>query len=271
MKKNIIWLLAKITFKEGIRSNLLYGIALLSLFLFIINLFITQLFAIEMGKVAIDVGFSILSLAGLSIIFFMGIGLLSKDIHQKHICMIISHPVSRWEYVVGKFSGLGLFLVVAIGMLGLFAAISLLLGTQIVGGLGLPRNFSWAMLCATVFFNFLSLLVILAVGFLFTVITSSVYISMLLTFFVYIIGNTLETIIKVLQKGDFVQTGDIFINGLKVVEWLFPNLAAFDLKTSLAYGLPVDITYLSSLTAYGIFYICIILVTTTIILNRKDI
>lgn len=94
---------------------------------------------------------------------------------------------------------------------------------------------------------------------------------MLLTFFVYIIGNTLETIIKVLQKGDFVQVDDLFLNGLRIVEWLFPNLAAFDLKTSLAYGLPIDIIYLGSLTAYGIFYICIILVITTIILNHKDI
>jgi len=271
MNNNIIRLLANVTFKEGIRSNLLYGIALLALFLFIINLFITQLFAIEMGKVAVDVGFSVLSMAGLSIIFFLGIGLLSKDIHQKHICMIISHPISRWEYVTGKFAGLALFLIVSIGILGLFAALSLLLGTQIVGGLGLPRNFSWGMLGATVFFNFLSLLVILAVGFLFTVITSSVYISMLLTFCVYLIGNTLDTIVKVLQKGDFVQTSDLFVNALKILEWFFPNLAAFDLKTSLAYGLPIDIRYLSFLTGYGVFYICIVLVITTIILNYKDI
>ena len=164
-----------------------------------------------------------------------------------------------------------MFLVVSIAILGLFTAISLLIGTHIVGGMEFPQNFSWGILCATIFFNFLSLLIILAVGFLFTVITSSVYISMLLTFFAYIIGNTLETIIKVLQKGDFVQTGDIFINSLKVIEWLFPNLAAFDLKTSLAYGLPIDIRYLASLTAYGVFYICIILVITTIILNHKDI
>lgn len=271
MKINIIWLLSKITFKEGIRSNVLYGIAILSALLFLLNLFITQLFAIEMGKVAVDVGFSVLSLAGLSIIFFLGIGLISKDIHRKNICMVISHPIARWQYVIGKFSGMALFLVIAIGILGMFAAISLWLGTQIVGGLEFPRDFSWGMLCLTVFFNFLSFLVILAIGFLFTVVTSSVYISMLLTFFFYLIGNTLETIAKVLTKGDFVQADDLFINAMQLLTWIFPNLSAFDLKTSLTYGLPIDIQYLSFLTAYGVFYIGIVLVITTMILNQKDI
>ncbi|MEA2040076.1 MAG: ABC transporter permease, partial [Thermodesulfobacteriota bacterium] len=142
----VIWLLTRITFKEGIRSNVLYGIALLSGLVFICNIFINRLFAFELGKVAVDVGFSILSLTGLSIIFFLGIGLLSKDIHQRNVCMVICHPIARWKYVAGKFSGLALFLVVAIGMLGLFAFLSLWFGSLAIGEVHVPRNFSWGML-----------------------------------------------------------------------------------------------------------------------------
>ena len=271
MKNNNIWLIAKITFKEGIRSKVLYGIALLSGLLFISNLFITQLFALEIGKVAVDVGFSVLSLAGLSIIFFLGIGLLSRDLHQKNICMIICHPISRFKYVVGKFSGLALFLVVAVGILGVFAILSLWLGTHDAGGMETLRNFSWGMLCCSIFFNLLSLLMILATGFFFTAVTTSVYLSMLLTFFIYIIGNTLDTIIKVLLKGEFVQVNLLVLKGLKLVSWILPNLSAFDLKTSLAYGLPQDPVYLCWLTGYGILYTCVVLSAAAVILHFKDI
>ena len=268
---NIIWLLTKITFKEGIRSKVLYGIALLSCLLFTCNLFITQLFAFDLGKVAIDVGFSVLSMAGLSIIFFLGIGVLSKDIHQRNICMVICHPIPRWKYVIGKFSGLALFLVVAIGVLGLFAALSLWLGTQMVGGMQVPRDFSWSMLFLTVFFNLLSLLVIMAIGFVFTVVTTSIYLSMLLTFFVYLIGHTLDTIVKVLVKAYFVKADDLFVKGMKLMTWVFPNLAAFDLKSNLAYGLPQSVSYLAWLASYGLTYACIVITMTTVILHHKDI
>jgi len=271
MKTNPIWLLAAITFKEGIRSNVLYGIALLSGLLFIANLFISQLFAFELGKVAIDVGFSILSLAGLSIIFFQGIAILSKDIHQRRICMVICHPIARWKYVLGKFSGLALFLVAAIGILGLFTALSLWVGSQTMEGLSVPRNFSWGMLFLAVSFNLLSLLVVMSIGFFFTVVTTSLYLSMLLTFFAYLIGNTLDTIVKVLIKGEFVTTGDIFIRFMKLLTWIFPNLSVFDLKSSIGYGLPQGAPYLAWITGYGLAYTCLVLIATMIILHYKDI
>ncbi len=267
---DIVWLISKITFKQGIRSKVLYGIFFLSLVLFFSNLFITQLFSLDTGKVAIDVGFSVLSLAGLSIVFFLGIGLLSKDVHQKNICMVICHPVSRWQYVAGKFGGLALFLLVAVAVLSLFSALSLWLGTLSLGGIQVLRNFSWLMLFAAVFSHLLALLTILAVGFLFTVVTTSGYLTMLLTFVVYIIGNTLDTIIKVLVRGDFVQADVLFVKALKCLSWIFPNLSAFDLKVHLAYGLPYAFSNLVWLSAYGITYIVLLLLAATALLQKKD-
>ncbi|MDY6825201.1 MAG: hypothetical protein SWH68_15635 [Thermodesulfobacteriota bacterium] len=267
---NIIWQLSKITFKQGIYSKVLYGIVLLSLILFVSNLFITQLFSLEIGKVAIDVGFAVLSLAGLSIVFFMGIGMLSRDVHQNNIRMVLCHPVARWQYVAGKFIGLSLFILVAVAVLGLFSAFSLCLGTASAGGLQALRNFSWVMLFATVLSHLLALLIILAVGFLFTVITSSGYLAMLLTFVVYIIGNTLDTVIKVLVQGEFVQADVFFINGLKFLSWVFPNLSVFDLKVYLSYGLSYDLINLLWLGAYGTSYILLLLFLTAAILHKKD-
>ena len=267
---HIIRLISNITFKQGMRSKVLYGILFLSLALSMSNLFMTQLFSLDTGKVAIDIGFSVLSLAGLSIVFFLGLGLLSKDIHQKNICMIICHPISRWQYVAGKFGGLSLFLLVTVLILGAFSAVSLWLSTLSIGGIHTIHNFSWGMLLAAIVSNLLALLIILAVGFLFTVVSTSAYLTMLLTFVVYIIGNTLDTIIKALVQGYFVKADATFIQLMKVVAWIFPNLAAFDLKIHLAYGLSYPLPNLLWLWAYGVSYIVLLLFATTAILHKKD-
>ena len=266
-----IWLVMKITFKEGVRSRILFGITFLAILLFASNLVITNLFFFELGKVMVDIGFSALSLSGLSIVFFLGIGLLSRDIHDRTVYMVISRPVTRWQYVVGKFGGLALTLVMVMGILGALALVSFIVCSYLVPGAGLPRNFSWANMLITVLFNFLSLLVVMSFAFFFTIISSSMYLAMLFTFCVYFIGHSLETIVKILVQGELVKAGPSFIFLMKGITWIFPNLSAFDLKASLAYGLPQDPGYLLWTGIYGCTYSFLVILVTVFIFQRKDI
>ncbi len=120
---NHIWLIMKITFKDAIRSRVLFGITILAVLLFASNVAIVNLFTLEVGKVMIDIAFAALSLAGLSIIFFLGIGLLSEDIHNKTVYMVVSRPVTRAQYIMGKFGGMVMLLLIAIAILGILALI----------------------------------------------------------------------------------------------------------------------------------------------------
>ncbi len=268
---NLIWLIMKITFKEGIRSRILFGISLLAVLLFASNVIITQLFSIEVGKVMIDLAFAAYSLAGLSIIFFLGIGLLSQDIHNKTVYMIISRPITRTQYIVGKFGGMTLLLLAVMAILGALALVSFWIGASLNESSIMPRNFSWTALVVTVCFRFLSLLVVLSISFLFTIVSSSVYLAMLFSLCTYLIGNSIETIVKILVKGDFVQAGTAHIFLMKGVAWLFPNLSAFDIKANLAYGLPFDWTYLMWTGLYGCAYMMIMILLTLLVFTRKDI
>ena len=261
----------KVTFKEGIRSRVLFGIGLIALLLFASNMVLTRLFSFELGKVMVDITFSALSLAGLSVIFFLGIGLLSQDIHNKTVYMVISRPVTRAQYVLGKFGGLALILLIVMAILGALACLSFLVSQELIKGVSLPRNFSWTTLFATVSFNFLALLVVLSFAFLFTLFSSSMYLAMLFTLCVYFIGNSLETIVKVLVKGDFIEVGTGFVSMMRVITWVFPNLSAFDLKTSLAYGLPGEPGYLLWTAVYGCTYAGIMILLTLMVFRRKDV
>ena len=268
---NPIWLIMKITFKDAIRSRVLFGITLLAVMLFASSVVMTNLFTFELGKVMIDMTFAALSLAGLSVIFFLGIGLLSRDIHEKTVYMIVSRPVTRAQYVLGKFGGMVLILLAVMVILGALAMVSFVIGCALSPGAGLPRNFSWLTLVVTLFFHFLSLLVVLSFSFFFTLISSSMYLAMLFSFCAYFIGNSLETIVKVLSKGEFVSAGPSYVALMKGISWLFPNLSAFDLKADLAYGLPLEPAYLLWTGSYGCAYVFLMLMLTLLVFRQKDI
>ena len=117
-----IWLLSKITFKEGVRNRILLGILLVAVLFSAFNIVFTQMFAHDLSKVSVDLGLSTVSLSGLAVIFFMGINLLSRDFEKRTIYMILSRPIARWQYVLGKFFGLTFMVGTSVAILGIFSA-----------------------------------------------------------------------------------------------------------------------------------------------------
>jgi ABC-type transport system involved in multi-copper enzyme maturation permease subunit len=212
-----------------------------------------------------------MSLAGLAIVFFLAIAMLTEDIHRRTICMILSRPISRVQYVVGKFIGLAATILLAVIIVAVLALAAGWLGTQFIPDMKPPRNFSWGMLMLGVGFNYLSLLVLMAVGFLATVVTTSAYLSMLITFCFYIIGHTLETIVKVVLSGEFIQVGAAYTQLLNSLTWLFPNLSAFDIKVYISYGLPYGPQLGIGTALYGIAYIAVCVGLTVLLFQRKEI
>ena len=56
--------------------------------------------------VVINLGLTAVSLFGVVIAIFIGIGLVSKEIEKRTLYTVLSRPVQRWEFIVGKFFGL---------------------------------------------------------------------------------------------------------------------------------------------------------------------
>ena len=139
----IIRILAGITFLEGVRNRFFYGVLLIALLLIGANLVLTHSFSYDLGKVAVDIGLSATAIFGLMIIFFLGINLISKDLDKLTVYMVLGRPVARWQYVIGKFLGLSLIILVSMLILGAISAASVVIATA-GKGLHIPQNFSWS-------------------------------------------------------------------------------------------------------------------------------
>ena len=262
-----IWLLARITFIEGVRNRVLIGILIFAVLLLLLNLIFAQMFTYDLSKVAVDTGLTMVSIAGLAIIFFMGINLLSRDFEKRTIYMVISRPLARWQYVFGKFLGLMLMVGLSVAILGSFAAICVKLIILWAPGY-VPPNFTWLLFWLSLIFSFLSLLIVTALAQLFASFATSSYIALLLTACCYFIGHNVEMLSKLVSGSEDLHILIRFLIG--AVTWIFPNLSAFDLKTAAGYGLPVEGSAMLWVALYGVSYIFIVLFLNAFIFQRKE-
>lgn len=265
---NTILPLAILTLKEGVRHRVLHGIAFFALLMTGASILIPALFMYDLGKVAIDIGLSTISMSGLLIIFFLAINIIGKDLDKKTIYMVLATPTSRAQYIIGKFLGVCLLLLVSFLFLS-----CLLFVTIYVINTTLPHNvisrFSWSPLLYAQLFLFLELVLITAIVFFFMSFCSSFYIALILSGSIYMIGTGIESIQLALAAKEIKPSAGL-ATLIQCVKWIFPNLSAFDLKTLAAYGLPVHQDTLVLTFAYWLFYTTLILLCTIFFFNKRE-
>src|SRR5262249_61213702 len=113
------------TFREAIRDRVLYNLILFVLLL-VASAPLFGAISIDIERlVLVNLSLTSISLFGVIIAIFIGTGLVSKEIEKKTLYTILSRPVRRWEFILGKYFGLLLTLVVNTGLmtLGFYAAL----------------------------------------------------------------------------------------------------------------------------------------------------
>lgn len=262
-----IWLLSGITVKEGLRNRVLLGVLFFALVMCAVNVVVTGSFTRDLGKVTVDVGLSTVSISGLAIIFFLGMPLLAKDLDKLTVYLVLSRPIPRRNYIIGKFLGLSALVLISVLILSVITAISVKLIMGMVPEY-IPKLFSWGTFGMAVFFSFLSLMIMTALSILYTCVATSSYMAFIFTIGTYLIGQNIELVRTILKQSN--PQGSLSIGVLNAASWVFPNLSAFDKKTVAAYGLDFHMSDLGMTTAYGLSYTLMILFITVLVFNKRE-
>lgn len=264
------WPIALITFKEGIRNRAIYGIFLLALMLLIVNFLLCSMVPQEVGKVAVDIALSTVYFSGLLLVFFVGINLMAKDLDRKTIYMVLSRPISRSQYIVGKFFGMVLLIVAAMVFLSFFAVLSIFLIQLSYPGYFL--RFSWPMVLLALAFSVLPLILLSAMSFLFSSFTSSSFITLVLTMIAYIIGRSSYDVKAFVENPETVSMHPslVTVKLVQIAYYLFPNLSVFDIKTQAAHNLPVAPSYILWAVLYGVVYSSLAIACAALIFRRRE-
>jgi Cu-processing system permease protein len=126
-----IWAIALNTFREAARIRVLYGIVVLVIGANLLALVLGQMSIHEEARVARDIGLAGISLFGSLTAIFLGVFLLYTEVQRRTIHAIVSKPIERWEFVVGKYLGMAVVLTILVALFGV--AMILMLTLQHVG------------------------------------------------------------------------------------------------------------------------------------------
>ena len=252
----LIFTIAHNTFREAVRDRVLYNLVLFVLLITVSAIFLGELTAGQEARTIVNLGLNAMLIFGAFISIFVGVSLVSKEIERRTVFAIFSKPVGRGEFIVGKYLGLCLTLLVNVLIMGLGVSLALLY----VGGGNLAFSI-WG----TIFLIFLELTILTAVAVLFSSFSSPA-LSALLTFFIFIIGNFSASLRDFAENLGSV-SAKLFFNFLY---FFLPNLSFYGFVTNASHGDVPPVTFIAGAIVYAAVYIGILLAATVLIFSRRN-
>lgn len=265
---NAIRCVARSVFRESVRDRVFYNLVLFAVLLVAASILLAQLTAGQDVKIVKDLGLAATSMFGLFIAIFIGINLVSKEVDRRSIYPLLAKPVRRSEFILGKYAGLLLTLLVNM----LVMAIALYAVLWVLAR-GVPPNIRavWdapavdPALLKAMLLIYVDLGVVTAVAIFFSS-YSSPMLSAAFTLGVYVIGQFNAD----LKRLDDIVSSPALASIGKVCSYVLPDFARFDVKLAVVHGLPVTATYMATTIAYAAAYVAALLFGATLIFERRD-
>ncbi|MBH0203414.1 MAG: ABC transporter permease subunit [Nitrospira sp.] len=242
------------TFRENLREKLLYNLLFFALLMIGSSILLSRITLGDYHRLILDLGLASINLFGVLIAIFVGIGLVSKEVDRKTIYTIVSKPIPRYVFLVGKYCGLvmTLFANTVVMVVGLLIVLQVM-DVPITG-----------LVFKSLALIFLELMVITAVAVLFSTFTSAT-LSAIFTLAVYVIGHLSGDLKEFAKKLD--EVSQMVINA---VYYTLPNLERFNLKGHVIHHLDFGLADMALTSAYGLIYAAFLLLLASVIFQRRD-
>lgn len=246
---------AQNTFRETLRDKILYNLVFFALLLIGASVLLGTLTIGEQARVVNDVGLAAINLVGVIIAIFVGIGLVTKEIDRRTIYTILARPITRTQFVMGKYCGL-----IFIGGLNISIMFSMFLVTVWLSGSTIQGSLFQAVELMLV-----EVLVMTAIAMFFSTFSSPT-LSAIMTLGFYVIGHLTGDL-----KGIAEKSKDPIAEGITTaLYYICPNLELFNIKGQAASGIVVSVDYQIASTFYGLLYAALLLVAACRIFERRD-
>ncbi len=245
------------TFREAVRDRVLYNLIVFVLLLVASAPLFGQISIGIERLILVNVGLSAISLFGTIIAILVGIGLVSKEIEKKTLYTILSRPVRRWEFIVGKYFGLLLTLVVntAFMTVGLYFAL-------LIAGSGWKR--ADVLLLSAIYCIVLQFMMMVAVTLLFSSFSTPIF-SAIFAFALFVIGTFAEDL-----KNFAAMSHGLTHWSATAAVYLVPNFASLNLISQTAHEQPINGALIAFNTLYALLYSGAVTAAAVLIFERRN-
>ena len=258
--------IVRVTLKGIFRDRVFHGILVAALILPLIPA-ISRLSMRQVTELSITLSLSLISFILLLLAVFLGGTSLWKDMERRYTFSVLSLPITRGSYLLGRFLGVALFLFLAALLLGCVAAAVVLF---VSGSFPPERPIVWINIICAILFDALKYILLVAVSVLFSTVSTSFFLPIFGTISVFIAGNASQ------QVYDYVhsQAGQVlppFIRSCASgLYYLLPNFSAFDLKVNAIYGVPLNGSGIALTLGYLVIYAGLLLSFAAILFSRRE-
>lgn len=253
-----IWAICFNTFRENVRDKILYNLLVFAVLMIGLSVALGQLTIGEQERITIDVGLSSISIFGVLMSIFLGVGLVSKEIERKTIYTLIAKPVPRWAFLVGRFTGL--LLTIGVNTLVMTAAFA--------GSILYIRGGGWPLdrsILQAIFLIYLEFGIIISATMAFSTFSTPILSSIFALSFV-VIGRLTEGILEFAERSD----DRLFHWGSLVLYYVVPNLNNYIMIDQALYGDVLPPALFLRIIAIGILTITFFIGASITIFQRRD-
>jgi ABC-type transport system involved in multi-copper enzyme maturation permease subunit len=246
------------TFREAVRDRVLYSLVFFALLMMAAAILVGQISIGIENLVIVSLGLSAISVIGLLIAIFIGVGLVYKEMDKRTLYALLAKPVHRWEFLLGKFAGLVLTLAVNTAAMaaGLFVVL-----------LFVKHSLERAdvAIVIAVYFILLKLALIVALAMLFSCFTTPL-LSILFTSGLYLAGLFVQE-----MRTFHTRTPNPALEGvLRSLSYFLPNFQNFDVMAAATHGRTIPGSLILENTMYTLVYCLIVMLTAAAVFSRRN-
>lgn len=246
--------IAKNSFREYIRDRVVLICGFVALVLLALSILLGALSFAEQQRILAHLGLTAIHLSGLGIVCFIGAFALHKEMERQTCLLVLARPVSRVQFLIGKWLGVFALMIV------MWAILSLILA------LLLKFSFPAVNYVVVIYGLLVELTLLLALSFFGSTFLRPI-IALLFTFGVYLIGNWIEEFSyfgKKIQDSAYVLMSDI-------LEKIAPNLYEMNWRSVYFLENGVPGSKVLWITVHGLGWTLLFLVLAVFVFRRKDI
>lgn len=246
---------AHYTFREILKSRIILNVFILGILIAAVTYVASEFTYGVPSRIALDFGLGTLSITLLGVAIFLGVGLLSKEIENRTVYMVLSRPVSRNAFLIGR----------VLGMLGIQVVNSLILGC-----FSLSIYFLWDGVPSSVIFwaylfTFLESLLVLLIVVTFSLLANPI-ISVSNTVILLFCGHYFNDA----KVTSYAKYNPLLSKFLSLYGVTFPNFDKINIKNFVLYKQSLSSGYLWTNLAYVICYATFLIILCTFIFRRKN-
>lgn len=276
--------IAQNTLTEVLRQRVLNVIFLFGLVMVGGSFFLTELTFQEEFKFLKDLGYAAISITGTLVALMGSAQLIPAEIERRTLHTLLSKPVHRFEFVVGKYVGLLGLITLMLGIMAFLFAVVLFIKEQVIlsGVYGVAESEEAKQFIASVYQQsrdprliqaliliWAKLAVVTAISVFFSTIATSTIFIVCTTLVVYFIGH-LQSVARQLWLQD-MQTSSIVKNVfLALVSFFIPDFQSYNLIDEIIAGNVIHWGVSFEILAYSLVYTCVLLMIASLIFEDRE-